>query len=119
VNLALRHELVASSYRKLPPLSGSSREELQKIASRPGWQGYLSAPAQATAAYGRAVEAWWVDGLSELVLRAVKGEDLSKAPRAHDRIDPEVSAIVGKALDDEQAFEAKFQEWLSHRQQAR
>ena len=117
VNLALRPQLVPSSYRKLPPLSGATREELQKVASQSGWQGYLSAPAQATAAYGRAVEAWWVDGLSELVLRAVKGEDLSKAPRAHDRIDPEVSSIVGKALDHEQAFETKFEEWLSRRRQ--
>ena len=117
VILALRPELVSSSYRKLPPLSGDTREELQKIASRPGWQGYLSAPGQATAAYGRAVEAWWVDGMSELVLRAVKGEDLSRAPRAHDRIDPEVSSIIGKSLDDEQVFETRFQEWLSRRRQ--
>jgi creatinine amidohydrolase len=115
VNLALRPELVSSTYRKLPALSGSTREELQKVASRPDWPGYLSAPARATAAYGRAVEAWWVDGLSELVLRAVKGEDLSKAPRAHDRIDPEVASIVGKALEHEQAFETRFEEWLSRR----
>ena len=115
--LALRPELVSSSYRKLPPLSGSTREELQKVASRPGWPGYLSAPAQATAAYGRAVEAWWVDGLSELVLRAVKGEDLSKAPRAHDRIDPEVASIISKELDHEQAFETRFEDWLSRRRQ--
>lgn len=115
--LALRPELVSSNYKTLPALSASTREELQTIASRPAWQGYLSAPAQATAAYGRAIEAWWVDGLSELVLRAVKGEDLSKAPRAHDRIDPEVASIVGKALDHEQAFETRFEEWLSRRRQ--
>ena len=115
--LALRPELVSSNYKKLPALSGSTPEELQSIASKPAWQGYLSAPAQATAAYGRAIEAWWVDGLSELALRAVKGEDLSKAPRAHDRIDPEVASIVGKALDHEQAFESRFEEWLSRRRQ--
>jgi hypothetical protein len=58
-----------------------------------------------------------VDGLSELALRALKSVDLSKAPRAHDRIDPEVASIVGKALEDEQAFETRFEAWVSRRRQ--
>src|SRR5688572_28035284 len=80
--LARRGDLVDPAYNKLPALAGKTREELYAHARTPGWQGYLSAPASATAAFGRDVEAWWVEGLSELIVRAVKGEDFRKAPRA-------------------------------------
>ena len=79
--LALRPDLVHSSYKKLPALAGQTREELQTIAKTPGWQGYLSSPAKASTAYGRDIEAWWVDGLSDLILRSIGGQDLLKAPR--------------------------------------
>ena len=111
--LALRPDLVDGGYKTLPALAGHSREELQTIAKRPGWSGYLSSPARASAAYGRAVEQWWVQGLSDLILRAARGEDLSKAPRAPDRIDATLASILGPALEDEQAFEAAFQDWRS------
>ena len=113
--LALRPDLVASSYKTLPPLVGRTRGELQTVARTPGWQGYLSSPARATAAYGRDVEAWWIEGISDLILRAARGENLSKAPRAHDRVDPAVAGVVGTALDDERAFEARLQAWLAKR----
>jgi creatinine amidohydrolase len=113
--LALRSDLVDGGYKNLPALAGHTREELQAIAKRPGWSGYLSAPARASAAHGRAVEEWWVQGLSDLILRAVGGQDLSKAPRAPDRIDAATASILGPALEDEQVFEAALQEWLSRR----
>ena len=113
--LSLRPDLVASSYKKLPARVGHTREELQTVAKAPGWQGYLSSPARATAAYGRDVEAWWIEGMSDLILRVAAGQDLSKAPRAHDRIDPAVAAVLGTALADEQAFDAKLQAWLARR----
>ena len=115
-NLALRPALVDRGYRKLPALVGQTREELQAIASAPGWPGYLSSPAQATAAYGRDVEAWWVDGLSDLMLRAIGGQDLTHAPRAPDRIEPAVASVLGKALDAERTFERSLEEWLARRQ---
>lgn len=62
--LALRPDLVSPTYKKLPSLAGRTFEELQAIATAPGWQGYMSSPAKATAAYGRAVEEWWVEGSS-------------------------------------------------------
>jgi creatinine amidohydrolase len=114
-NLALRPELVASSYKELPAQVGHTREELQRVAKTPGWQGYLSAPARATAAYGHAVEAWWVEGLSDVILRAVRGENLLKAPRAPDRIDPALTSLLDTLRKDEKAFEARFQEWLARR----
>jgi creatinine amidohydrolase len=47
--LAIRPDLVRSNYRTLPSQAGHSLEELRKIATAPGWQGYLSSPARATA----------------------------------------------------------------------
>lgn len=115
VNLALRPNLVEAGYKELPANSGQTFDELQAIATKPGWQGYLSAPAKATATYGRAIETWWVDGLSEIVLRAASGENLLKAPRAPAELDPGRASVFDKALENERAFEAKLDAWLAAR----
>jgi creatinine amidohydrolase len=115
VNLALRPNLVAPGYRKLPANSGQTFDELQAIATKPGWQGYLSAPAKATAAYGRDIETWWVDGLSDLISRAAGGENLLKAPRMPAALDPGRAGVFARALDNERAFEAKLDAWLAAR----
>ena len=115
VNLALRPNLVDPGYRKLPANSGQTFDQLQAIATRSGWQGYLSAPAKATAAYGRDIETWWVDGLSDLILRATGGENLLKAPRMPGPLDPGRAGVFAKALDNERAFEAKLDAWLAAR----
>jgi creatinine amidohydrolase len=115
--LAVRPDLVDDSYRKLPALTGQTREEFWAIARTPGWQGYLSAPAKATAAYGRGVEAWWIEGMSDLILRAVAGENLLKAARAPDRVDPALEAVLGKATSADQAFETRLESWLASRRQ--
>jgi creatinine amidohydrolase/Fe(II)-dependent formamide hydrolase-like protein len=115
--LALRPDLVPPTYKSLPSLAGHTFEDLQAIAIAPGWQGYLSSPAKATVAYGRAVEEWWVNGLSDLIRRAALGESLSKAPRVGDRIDLARRAVVDKSLENERALEAKLDEWLTRRRQ--
>ena len=43
--------------------------------------GVLPAPARANAAYGRDIEAWWVEGMTDLILQAVRGENLFNRPR--------------------------------------
>src|SRR4026207_1149207 len=65
--LALRPDLVRPLYKMLPSRAGASIEELRRIATSPDWQGYLSSPAKATAAYGRAVEMWWLNGFADLI----------------------------------------------------
>jgi hypothetical protein len=85
------------------------------LATKSGWQRYLSAPAKATAAYGRGIEAWWVDGLSELILRAAGGENLLKAPRMPAALDAARAALFAKVLENERAFEAKLDAWLAAR----
>ena len=115
VKLAIRPDLVDSGYRKLPGLNGQTFEELWTIAASPGWPGYLSSPAKATAAYGRDVEAWWVEGLSDLILRAARGENFSKAPRFPEATHPALEGPIRKVLDNERAFESRLQQWLDRR----
>ena len=114
-NLAIRPDLVDSGYKKLPGLNGQTLEELWTIAASPGWPGYLSSPAKATAAYGRDVEAWWVEGLSDLILRAARGENFSRAPRFPEATHPALEGPIRKVLDNERAFESRLQQWLDRR----
>ena len=113
--LAIRPDLVPSDYRKLPSQAGRSLEELRKIATAPGWQGYLSSPARATAAHGRAVETWWIDGFTDLILRAVRGENMFAHPRVPETVPAAVAPILEKALANEAAFEARLENWLVQR----
>ena len=74
--LAVRPDLVRSNHKTLPTLGADSLEERRNLARKPGWPGYFSAPARANADYGRDIEAWWVEGMTDLILQAVRGEDL-------------------------------------------
>ena len=113
--LAVRPDLVHSNYKTLPSRAGRSLEELREIATAPGWQGYLSSPARATAAHGRAVEAWWIEGFTDLILRAVRGEDMFLHPRVPDTVPPAVAPVLEKALANETQFEARLENWLAQR----
>jgi creatinine amidohydrolase len=113
--LAIRPDLVSPEYRKLPPRVGHSLEELREIAAAPGWDGYLSDPAKASAAHGRAVESWWIDGFTDLMLRAVRGENMLGRPRFPETVPPPVAAVTEKALAGEAAFQATLEKWLSER----
>jgi hypothetical protein len=113
--LALRPDLVRSNYKKLPDRAGRSMDELREMATAPGWQGYLSSPAKATAKYGRAVEGWWVDGFTDLILRTVRGENMFVHARVPETLPPAVAPVLEKALANEAAFEAKLENWLVQR----
>ena len=110
--LAVRPDLVRSNYKTLPSQAGRSLEELREIATAPGWQGYLSSPAKATAAHGRAVEAWWIDGFTNLILRAVRGENMFVHPRVPETVPEAVAPMVEKSLANETAFGAALEKWL-------
>jgi creatinine amidohydrolase len=113
--LAIRPDLVRSDYRTLPSQAGRSLEELRKIATTPGWQGYLSSPARATASHGRAVEAWWIDGFTDLILRAVGGENMFVHARVPEAVPAAVAPVLEKELANEAAFEARLENWLAER----
>jgi creatinine amidohydrolase len=113
--LAVRPDLVRPDFKSLPSQAGPSLEALREIATRPGWQGYLSSPARATAAYGRAIEEWWIDGFTDLMLRAVKGENMFVHPRVPDSVPPAVAPLLEKELANEAAFGVKLENWLAQR----
>jgi hypothetical protein len=113
--LAVRPDLVRSSYKTLPSRAGRSFEELREIATAPGWQGYLSSPARATAAHGRAVEAWWIEGFTDLILRAVRGENMFARPRFPETVPPAVAPILEKVLANEAEFDTSLENWLMQR----
>jgi creatinine amidohydrolase len=113
--LAIRPDLVPPNFKTLPSRAGHSLEELRTIATAPGWQGYLSSPARATAAHGQAVEAWWIDGFTDLILRAVRGENMFVHARVPEALPPVMAPILEKALATEAAFGARFDNWLAQR----
>lgn len=115
--LAIRPDLVRSSYRNLPSYPVANRTDMIATASKPDWPGYFSSPASANAAYGREVEAWWVEGMADLILQALRGENLRSRPRWPEPApnDPVYEQIVEYALSPEHEFELKFQRWLDQR----
>lgn len=114
--LAIRPDLVRSSYRSLPSYRATTFEAMQEIAQRGDWQGYFSSPARASAAYGRAIENWWIGGMTELILQAVRGENLFGRPRYPGDLqaDPRVQ-IIDDILAHERDFERKLERWLDQR----
>lgn len=84
-------------------------------ALRPGWQGYFSSPAKANAAYGREIEAWWVEGMTDLILQAVRGENLRERPRFPGNLqsDPARAQMIDEFFAPEREFELKLERWLT------
>jgi creatinine amidohydrolase/Fe(II)-dependent formamide hydrolase-like protein len=113
--LAVRPDLVRPVYKSLPSRAGRSLEELRQIATTPGWQGYLSAPAKATSSYGRAIKEWWIAGFTDLMLRAVRGEDMFVHPRVPETVPPAVQPVLEKALANEAMFGVTLESWLAQR----
>jgi creatinine amidohydrolase len=113
--MAVRPDLVRPSYKRLPDRVGRSLEELSAAAAQPGWEGYFSSPARATPSYGRAINGWWIEGFAELILRAIRGENLHTHPRFHETLPSAVAPLLEKGLANETAFDARLQEWLRER----
>jgi creatinine amidohydrolase len=115
--LAIRPDLVRPSYRSLPAYRVETRADMIATASRPDWPGYFSSPAKANAAYGREIEAWWVEGMTNLILQAVRGENLRDRPRWPGPImsDPNVPQILEFANGPDREFGLKFDRWLDQR----
>ena len=114
--VAQRPDLVGSTFRTLPDQSGNSFDELEKLATAPGWQGNLSSPSRATPAYGRALEQWWIEGFSDPILRAVGGENMfAHARNPGSDLPPPLGSMVEKALQEESAFQSRLEKWLATR----
>jgi hypothetical protein len=68
-----------------------------------------------TAAHGKAVEEWWIDGFTDLILRAVRGENMFVHARVPETVPAAVAPILEKELANEAAFGAKLENWLVQR----
>ena len=55
--------------------------------------------------------------MTELILRAARGENLLKMPRAPAPLDSGRAGLVDKVLQNEREFEAKLDAWLVRRRQ--
>jgi creatinine amidohydrolase len=115
--LAVRPDLVRPDYRALPSQAGASIEELRAVATQPGWQGYLSTPALATTEYGAAVETWWIEGTSDLILQAIRGTDMTTRPGAPAAFPPAIAPMLEGMLANEAAFAAELDAWLAQRRE--
>jgi creatinine amidohydrolase len=116
--LAVRPDLVRPIYRTLPGVRAGTSTERREIAARPGWRGYFSSPARANVSYGRAFEQWWIEGMTDLILRSVRGENLLGRPRRADSVrnDPVLLQIMEEILKPEREFEQRLERWLAQRQ---
>jgi creatinine amidohydrolase len=112
--LAVRPDLVDPKFKSLPNQRVENRAEMIATAGRAGWLGYFSSPARASAAYGQDVEAWWIRGMSALILTAVRGENLRAHPRWPDQLrsDPAYADIVEATAAPDRALDARFERWL-------
>jgi creatinine amidohydrolase len=115
--LAVRPDLVRSGYLNLPGLRAETLQDSRDLAMKPGWPGYFSSPAQARADYGRDIEAWWVEGMTDLILQAVRGENLSIRPRWPEPVqsDPAYAQLAADILAPEYEFERRLERWLIQR----
>ena len=115
--LAVRPDLVRPNHKTLPTLRADSLEERRNLARKPGWPGYFSAPAKANADYGRDIEGWWVEGMTDLILQAGRGEHLFNRPRWPEPLQnsPEYSQLVEDILAPEREFDRALERWLVQR----
>ena len=58
-----------------------------------------------------------MEGMTDLILQAVRGENLLTRPRWPEPLqnDPEYGQIVEQVLQPEREFELKFERWLGER----
>jgi creatinine amidohydrolase len=113
--LFIRPDLVASGYQTAPALPGFSFDDLVRIARSPDWPGYFNAPAQATAAEGKARLEQRTRAAVGLMWQIVEGTaDEREIPRyAMNR--PEASLRAARAAAaEERVREERFAEWLAN-----
>jgi creatinine amidohydrolase/Fe(II)-dependent formamide hydrolase-like protein len=115
--LFVRPDLVRPVYKSLPSLSGKNMAELRQKAAAPGWPGYFSSPARASAAYGKENAGLRVEMLTDYILRALHGENLFNRPRFPEQLpkNPATTEMNNRALERERDFETKLEQWLRRR----
>ena len=115
--LAIQPRLVRNSYRNLPARNARSPQDLRRIATTPGWEGYFAAPARASAAYGRELAELSVEASADFIRRALGGENLFGRPRYPVQLidNPAIQRISQDTAEHQRAFAARLDQWLRQR----
>jgi creatinine amidohydrolase len=115
--LAVNPSKARPVYRRLPPLASANFAGLVAHAKTKGWPGYLSAPAKANAPYGRELLELEAKRSAEMILEAIRGQDLAKRLRypAPLLADPAVRQVIQGYLAEEDELGHKLDRWLAGR----
>lgn len=115
--LMASHPKMVLPVRRLPDRAAPDFAGLRRVATAPGWEGYVSIPARAKAAYGRELTELEVATHVDLMSRALRGEDVSRRPRYPEPLlaDPAIAQIMRETLSFEEEFGRKLEAWLGKR----
>lgn len=79
--LYLRPDLVSPDYKNAPAVSGANYAEAFATAQKPGWPGYLGAPALATSAFGERIWNAFSAAAVKTSVEILDGKDPGAYPR--------------------------------------
>ena len=96
---AARLQVAAQPVRTFSGRAARNRE-------RTSVAGLLVVSCQGDGGARRAIEGWWIDGFTDLILRAVGGENMFVHPRLPDAVPAAVAPTIEKQLANEAAFDA-------------
>ncbi|HEX9582125.1 MAG TPA: creatininase family protein [Gemmatimonadales bacterium] len=116
-NLHVRGDLVKPAYATLPPFVVANLEELGRLHQRTGFQGYMGAPAKATAAMGQELVDDFAQRTIALAERALAGEDLSGLPVWPAMLPPvpELEQTMGLLAQRYATQTTELRAWLARR----
>jgi creatinine amidohydrolase/Fe(II)-dependent formamide hydrolase-like protein len=115
--LFLRPDLVGP-IANLAPQTAATPPDIHRVATAPGWPGYIGSPRWATAARGAHSNAKWLRIHATFALKILDGADERDAPRygSEQPAGPEDVALDQAVLSREEEIERKQQAWLkAHR----
>jgi creatinine amidohydrolase/Fe(II)-dependent formamide hydrolase-like protein len=114
--LFLRPDLVPAAIASAPPVTGTSFEDLVRLAAAPGWTGYFGSPRLASAALGAQSYASHKEFLVGLALRVLDGWDPSREPRyatVIEAITPVRDLLAARKAEEQR--QQRQREWLEKR----
>jgi creatinine amidohydrolase len=111
--LFLRADLVGP-IANLSPQTAATPTDIHRVATAPGWPGYIGSPRWATAARGARSNAKWLKIHSAFALKVLDGADERDAPRYGSKPSavPEDLALDREILAREEELEKRQQAWL-------
>lgn len=116
--LFLRTDLVSPDYTSAAPNAANSPADAVRIATRPGWQGYIGSPRLASADYGAQEIRRRANEYNRAALAILDGADSSKMPRLSVMAfkNPAIKQIEDGTQQHYDGIARKQAAWLKQRQ---